>query len=192
MIKLVVGLGNPGAKYEFTKHNIGWILLDQYPPLQSANWKSKWKGEYAELTIDGEKVYFLKPQTYMNLSGESVQPMAQFFKIEPDEILVVHDELDLPFGTLVLKNGGGLAGHNGLKSISERLGTNNYLRMRMGIRRADIREAKDFVLSAFKDSEIPDLEKFMKGSVEALDMCLKKDFKAAQTKYNRRNFCEDK
>ncbi len=192
MIKLVVALGNPGAEYEFTRHNIAWILFDQYQPLQTASWKSKWKGEYTDITINGEKVYFLKPLTYMNLSGESVGPMANFFKIQPSEILVVQDEVDLPFGTVAFKNGGGLAGHNGLKSISQHLGTQDYYRLRLGVGRPNKGSMSSWVLSSFKGEDVKHLEDFMIGSVQALDDILKKDFKSIQNKYNKKNFIKDK
>ena len=94
MIKLVVGLGNPGPEHELTRHNIGWLVIDSLEAIDGAFWKDKFKGVFTDKSINGEKVYFLKPQTYMNLSGESVQPLCQFFKITPQEILVLHDELD--------------------------------------------------------------------------------------------------
>src|SRR5690554_71944 len=135
MIKLVVGVGNPGAEYELTRHNIAWILFEFLPQLENAVWKSKFKGQYADVSQQGEKVYFLKPETYMNLSGESVGPLCSFFKIRPEEVLVVHDEVDLPFGRIQFKKGGGFAGHNGLKPIAQHLGTPDFYRMRMGIGR---------------------------------------------------------
>ncbi len=192
MIKLVVGLGNPGTEYEFTRHNIAWILFDQYQPLQAVNWKSKWKGEYTDITVAGNKVYFLKPMTYMNLSGESVGPMANFFKIKPSEILVVQDEVDLPFGTLAFKNGGGLAGHNGLKSITQHVGTQDFYRLRLGVGRPNKGSMSSWVLSSFKGDDIKHLEDFMIGSVQALEDILMKDFKSTQNKYNKKNFIKDK
>ena len=118
MIKLIVALGNPGSEYELTRHNIAWTLVDTHPDISSKMWKNKFKGEYTDFNIGSGKVYALKPQTFMNLSGESVGPLCQFFKIEPEEILVIQDELDLPFGQIHFKKDGGLAGHNGLKSMS--------------------------------------------------------------------------
>ena len=188
MIKLVVGLGNPGVEYEFTRHNIAWILLDQFQKIQNNLWKSKWNGEYTDASIDGEKVYFLKPQTYMNLSGESVAPMANFFKIKPDEILVIQDELDLDFGTITFKDGGGLAGHNGLKSITKCLGSQSFRRMRVGIGRPNRGSVSSWVLSSFGNAEIPDLEALMTGASGALDEMLQGDFQKVQNKYNKKNF----
>lgn len=155
MFQLIVGVGNPGPQYASTKHNIAWMFLDQSPLFGSALWKSKFKGEYAEASVKGQKVYALKPQTFMNLSGESVQPMAAFFKIPPADILVIHDELDIPFGQVHFKMGGGLAGHNGLKSIAACLGTDQFARMRIGIGRPPHGDVSNWVLSPFgKDEQI--------------------------------------
>ncbi len=191
MIKLVVGVGNPGHEYEFTRHNIAWIIFDQHPDINSNNWKSKWKSEYTDAQLSGEKRIFLKPMTFMNLSGEAVRPCADFFKIKPEEVLVIHDDLDLDFGVVKFKFGGGLAGHNGLKSISRHLGTNDYYRMRVGIGKPTRGSVSSWVLSSFKNNEIKDLEKLMIGSVQALDDSFKLDFKRLQTKYNKKNFIEE-
>ena len=155
MFQLIVGVGNPGSEYAHTKHNIAWMLLDQSPLFSNSLWKSKFKGLYAETTVKGEKIYALKPQTYMNLSGESVQPLAAFFKIAPINILVIHDELDIPFGQVHFKMGGGFAGHNGLKSIGGILGTDQFARMRIGIGRPVHGDVANWVLSPFsKDEQI--------------------------------------
>lgn len=155
MFRLVVGVGNPGNEYATTKHNIAWMLFDTHPVLRSANWKMKFKGEFCDVDLKGQRTTFLKPQTYMNLSGESVQPLAAFYKIPPSEILVVHDELDIPFGQVHFKMGGGLAGHNGLKSIAALLGTDAFGRMRIGIGRPIHGSVADWVLSPFsKDQQI--------------------------------------
>ncbi len=153
MFPLVVGVGNPGSQYAETKHNIAWMLLDHSPLFSGANWKVKFKGVYAETTHSGKKFYALKPQTYMNLSGESVQPFAQFFKIEASDILVIHDELDIPFGQVHFKMGGGLAGHNGLKSIAQCLGTDQFARMRIGIGRPIHGDVSNWVLSGFQGDQ---------------------------------------
>ena len=157
MFQLVVGVGNPGPQYAETKHNIAWMLLDHSPSFSSAIWKSKFKGLYAEGSHKGHKFYGLKPQTFMNLSGESVQPLAAFFKIEPAKILVIHDELDIPFGQVHFKMGGGLAGHNGLKSIAACLGTDQFARMRIGIGRPPHGDVANWVLSPFGKEELAQL-----------------------------------
>ena len=153
MFQLVVGVGNPGSEYAQTRHNIAWMLLESSPAFRSSNWKSKFKGVYAEANHKGHKFYGLMPQTYMNLSGESVQPLAAFFKIPPEQILVIHDELDIPFGQVHFKMGGGLAGHNGLKSIAACLGTDNFGRMRVGIGRPPHGNVSGWVLSPFSKEE---------------------------------------
>ncbi|HXH32005.1 MAG TPA: aminoacyl-tRNA hydrolase [Bacteriovoracaceae bacterium] len=155
MFQLIVGLGNPGSQYTQTKHNVGWMLLDHSPLFSNVLWKSKFKGLYAETSVKNKKVFALKPQTFMNLSGESVQPMAAFFKIPPSEILVVHDELDIPYGQVHFKMGGGLAGHNGLKSIAACMGTDQFARMRIGIGRPPHGDVSNWVLGPFgKDEQI--------------------------------------
>ena len=153
MFQLVVGVGNPGSEYATTRHNIAWMLLDNSPLFSSSSWKSKFKGFYAEANHKGSKFYALKPQTYMNLSGESVQPMAAFFKLPPEQILVIHDELDIPFGQVHFKMGGGFAGHNGLKSIAACLGTDQFARMRIGIGRPPHGNVSGWVLSPFSKDE---------------------------------------
>lgn len=151
MFQLIVAVGNPGSEYANTRHNVAWMLLDHSPLL--SNWKSKFKGLYTEATHKGKKFYALKPQTFMNLSGESVQPLAAFFKIPPAEILVIHDELDIPFGQVHFKMGGGFAGHNGLKSIAACLGTDQFARMRIGIGRPPHGNVSGWVLSPFSKDE---------------------------------------
>ena len=153
MFKLIVGVGNPGPQYANTKHNIAWMLLDSYPLFEKSGWKSKFKGLYSESVCKGEKIFALKPQTFMNLSGESVQPFAAFFKLSPSEILVIHDELDIPFGQVHFKMGGGLAGHNGLKSIAQHLGSDQFARMRIGIGRPPHGDVSNWVLSPFNGEE---------------------------------------
>lgn len=153
MLQLIVGVGNPGLEYAQTRHNIGWFFLDSSPFFRSSIWKSKFKGNLAEGEIKGNRVIALKPQTYMNLSGESVQPAAAFYKIPPTEILVIHDEVDIPFGQVHFKMGGGFAGHNGLKSIAQCLGTDQFARMRIGIGRPVHGSMSDWVLGKFSKEE---------------------------------------
>lgn len=152
--RLVVGLGNPGAQYAGNRHNIGFMLIDQLA--QDAGFqasRSKFKGLYGTGSVDGVDVALLKPQTFMNLSGESVSPARGFFSVEFEDILVIHDELDLPFGTVRLKSGGGHAGHNGLKSIIAQLGTRDFARLRMGIGRPEKGAVTRFVLGDFAAGE---------------------------------------
>ena len=188
MIKLVVALGNPGPEYELTRHNIGWLLVDSYPPMENVQWKEKFKGIYSDKTLNGNKIYFLKPQTFMNLSGESVQPLAHFFKILPNEILVIHDELDLPFGSVHFKKGGGLAGHNGLKSTAKCLGTQDFLRMRIGIGRPQHGSVSNWVLSNFPKEQDIELGLVLENSAMALDYALKNGLQKAANQYNKKDF----
>jgi PTH1 family peptidyl-tRNA hydrolase len=135
MLKLIVGLGNPGDKHEQDRHNAGFWLCDRIASMLGAKWTndSKMKGLWAQGKMNGEDIWLLKPSTFMNLSGESVRAFAQFRKIKPNEILVAHDELDLKPGVVRLKLGGGTGGHNGLKSIQAHLGTADYWRLRLAI-----------------------------------------------------------
>ena len=187
MIKLIVGLGNPGAEYELTRHNIAWIQLDTHPDISGMNWKSKFKGLYGDFNSKAGKVYVLKPQTFMNLSGESVGPLCKFFKIKPQEVLVIQDELDLEFGQIHFKSGGGLAGHNGLKSISQHLGTQDFFRMRVGIGRPKHGSVTNWVLSKIPSSMDTDLSVLMEKANCALDYFLEHGFKKASTEYNKKN-----
>ncbi len=134
-IRLIVGLGNPGREYETTRHNIGFRWVDELARLQNLSFKSeaKFHGMAARGQLHGHEMLLLKPQTFMNVSGRSVGALAQFYKITPTEILVVHDELDLPPGVARLKTGGGHGGHNGLKDIIAHLGSKDFWRLRIGI-----------------------------------------------------------
>lgn len=190
MIKLIVGLGNPGLEYELTRHNIGWLALDALSFESDLNWKDKFKGQYADKSFEGEKVFFLKPKTFMNLSGESVQPLCQFFKITPQEILVVYDEIDLPFGQIMFKKGGGLAGHNGLKSIAKCLGTQDFYRLRMGVSRPKHGSVSNWVLGRWSQEEMDQLSPYLDGVSKAFDLLLKNGFERAANKYSKMNFLE--
>lgn len=133
-IQLIVGLGNPGAKYHGTRHNVGFGFIDQLLPVgTSARTDIRFKSELAEISVAGKKVYLLKPLTFMNLSGDAVGSFARYYKIAPENILVVHDELDLPPGVLRLKKGGGSGGHRGLNDIIAKLGSKDFYRLRVGI-----------------------------------------------------------
>lgn len=192
MIKLVVGVGNPGAEYELTRHNIAWLVLACFPEIENNNWKSRFKGEYTDASIGGDKVYFLKPQTYMNLSGESVQPLMHFFKIKPEEIVVLHDEVDLEFGQIAFKTGGGLAGHNGLKSIAKCLGNQNFHRLRIGVGRPKHGSTADWVLGNFPKEQDQELGIVLEETSKALSFALKHGISKASNKYNKKNFLEIK
>lgn len=188
MAKLIVGLGNPGIEHEMTRHNIGWLSLDQLSFYSNLNFKDKFKGEFALTSIGDEQVIFLRPQTYMNLSGESVQACAKFFKITLKDILVIHDELDLPFGTLTFKDGGGLAGHNGLKSIAQHMGGNSFYRLRMGIGRPVHGSVSSWVLSGFSNEEDINLADFLAGGAKAIEAFMEKGFQSAARTFSKKNY----
>ena len=190
MAYLIVGLGNPGNKYRETRHNIGFMSVDAFAEKESLVWKEKFNAEYASFTFKGEKGYLLKPMSYMNLSGDSVQKASKFFKVEKEETLIIHDELDLPFGTVELKNGGGLAGHNGLKSIAELLSTKDFLRLRLGIGRPIHGDVSNFVLSKFGSDEDIQLEKYINGTVEALEAVIVDGFGKTASKYKKKSLIE--
>lgn len=159
MISLVAFLGNHGKTYRHNRHNVAWLFADSLSLAASLSWQSKFKGRYASCSIaplDGgprRVVHFLKPETFMNLSGESVAEAAAFYRIPPADILVVHDELELPPGTVSLKWSGGLGGHNGLRSLKASLGTADFWRLRFGIGRPVHGDVASFVLSDFTGDE---------------------------------------
>jgi len=156
---LIVGLGNPGREHARHRHNAGWMVLDELARRHSASWKGKFNGQLAELRLDGHRVALLKPETYMNESGRSVAAAARFYKLEPDAILVVHDEGDFDLGRLQARKGGGSAGHNGLRSIAQHLKTPEFMRLRIGVGRpgrGDRRALADYVLSNFEPGDDPD------------------------------------
>lgn len=152
-IKLIVGLGNPGNEYDKTRHNVGFMFFSLLADSLFITFNKKFKGEYGDSNICGEKVFFLKPLTFMNLSGESVLAFSSFFKIKPEEMLMVYDDIESPFGTISFKNGGGLAGHNGLKSIKQQLGTENFHRLKIGVSRPKHGNVASYVLSKFSSDE---------------------------------------
>ena len=154
VMRLFVGLGNPGAKYARNRHNIGFMAVDEIARRQSfAPWRRRFQGETSEGTLDGERVILLKPTTYMNESGRAVQEAASFFKLGLSDITVFQDELELPPGKLRVKIGGGIAGHNGLRSISAHLG-NEYRRVRLGIGHPGVKElVHSYVLSDFRGDD---------------------------------------
>src|SRR6266516_7375037 len=157
---LVVGLGNPGREYARNRHNVGYLVADELARRHGGTWRSKFYGQLGEIRLDGHKVALLKPETYMNESGRAVSAAARFYKLEPDEVLVIHDEGDFDLGRLELKVGGGLGGHNGLRSVAQHLKTQEFLRLRIGVGRpgrGDRRPLADYVLSNFEPHDDADL-----------------------------------
>src|ERR687885_97377 len=170
---LVVGLGNPGREYAGHRHNVGWMVVDELARRHGGSWRAKFSGQLAETRVDEHRVALLKPETFMNESGRAVSAAARFFKVPPDAVLVVHDESDLDLGRLQARFGGGLAGHNGLRSVAQQLGTADFLRLRVGVGRpgrGDPRPLADYVLSSFEPHEDADaLVARAADAVEALD-----------------------
>ena len=188
MAKLIVALGNPGQEYEKTRHNIAWQCLESLDFYDSLNFKNKFKGVYAQKSVDGEMVYFLKPLTYMNLSGESVLPLMKFFKLTIDQILVIQDELDLPFGTLMFKDGGGLAGHNGLKSIAKILSNQAFKRLRLGIGRPNHGSVSSWVLSTYSSDQKIALDQYLEAAAAAVKSFITEDFAVSNRTFNKKSF----
>ena len=193
-MKIIAGLGNPGPKYETTRHNVGFLAVDRLVD----EWKAsgpvnKNEGEVYQASVSGETVYLVKPQTFMNLSGRCIAPLFQFYKCNPTDLIVIHDDLDLPPMSLRIKTGGGTGGHNGLKSIDECLGSaqNGYHRLRMGIGHplkpsGQKVSAVDYVLQQFTDEELSQLDQLLKHVVEAAQKVIDGDVQAAMTKFNVR------
>ena len=175
-MKLIVWLGNPGLKYDKTRHNIGFSMVDARTEQEGFLWKqeSKYKAEVAIWEKNGERILLCKPQTYMNLSGEAVAPLARFYKIEAKDILVVHDEIDFVTGRLALKLGGSAAGHNGLKSIIQKFGSSDFYRLRIGVDRPAVSsQVADWVLSSFKPEERALLEQKQGEVFDLIDQFLR-------------------
>jgi PTH1 family peptidyl-tRNA hydrolase len=183
---LVVGLGNFGKKYEYTRHNIGWDIFEELSFSNDLRWTNKFKGQIATVTVEQNKIHFLKPETYMNLSGESVVPCMQFYKIPIENIIVCHDELDLPFGTIGYKNGGGLAGHNGLKSIAGLLGSQDFKRLRIGIGRPQHGDVSNWVLSGYTGEDAEFFRGYLKETAKTLEYFFKNGFQKTQTQYSKK------
>lgn len=180
--RLLVGLGNPGNRYDGTRHNIGFEVIDTIADKFNGTWKS-WRSnsQISEVVIGELSVRLIKPLTYMNRSGEPLQEFAQYFGIEPSEMVVIHDELDLPAGELRLKFGGGEAGHNGLRSISQMLGTKEYWRLRCGIGKPINKdEVTNWVLQSFSKEEKESKEALITLSISAVTSMCKSGIKSAQ------------
>ena len=182
---LVVGLGNPGREYAGHRHNVGWMVVDELARRHGGSWKSKFSGRIADIRVDGHRVGLLKPETYMNESGRAVAAAARFYKVDPDAILVVHDEIDLEHGRLQARRGGGLAGHNGLRSVASHLRTPDFLRLRVGVgrpARGDPRAPADYVLSDFEPEE--DADALVAHAADAVEMLDAEGLERAQAKFN--------
>jgi PTH1 family peptidyl-tRNA hydrolase len=189
-IKLIVGLGNPGAQYESTRHNAGFWWVDQICAETGSklSLEAKFFGHAGRLKSSDDEAWLLKPTTFMNASGRAVSALAKFYKIAPESVLVVHDELDLPPGTVKLKKGGGHGGHNGLKDIAAQLGTPDFWRLRLGIGHpGDKNEVANFVLHDPSRDEMRAIEENIDQSTTLLPLLLKGEFEAAMLKLHTKN-----
>jgi PTH1 family peptidyl-tRNA hydrolase len=184
---LVVGLGNPGREYRDTRHNVGFMVADELARRHGASFRSKFSASVADLRLDGQRLVLLEPQTYMNASGRSVAAAARFYKLSLPALLVVHDDVDLDVGRLQARRGGGLAGHNGLRSIVEHLGSPDFLRLRIGVgrpERGDRRPVADFVLSRFP-SDV-DVEAIVERAADGVESIALEGLDVAQQRFNER------
>ena len=184
---LVAGLGNPGREYEHTRHNAGWLVLDELARRHGGSWRSKFSGEVADLRVDGARLALLKPQTYMNESGRSVAAAAKFYKVDPESLLAVHDEVDLDLGRMQARLGGGLAGHNGLRSLASALRTPEFLRLRIGVgrpERGDPRPVSEWVLSPF--GREADVGALVGRAADAVETLVRDGLEEAQQRFNER------
>ena len=184
---LVVGLGNPGREYATTRHNVGFMVADELARRHGGSWRSKFSGEVADVRLDGARLALLKPQTFMNDSGRSAAAAAKFYKVEPEDLLAVHDEVDLDLGRMQARLGGGLAGHNGLRSMASALKTPEFLRLRIGVgrpERGDRRPVSDWVLSPFDPSV--DVGSLVGRAADAVETLVRDGLDEAQQRFNER------
>ena len=182
---LVAGLGNPGAEHAADRHNVGWMVVDELARRHGGSFKGKFSGRLAELRIAERRTALLEPETYMNESGRSIGAAVRYFKVSPERLLVVHDDVDLDVARLQARVGGGLAGHNGLRSIVNAIGTSEFLRLRIGVGRpgrGDPRDVADYVLSSFSPED--DVEAIVSIAADAVEAILADGLDVAQTRFN--------
>jgi PTH1 family peptidyl-tRNA hydrolase len=197
-VKLIVGLGNPGPKYQVTRHNIGFLFIDALVEVFEGkrNFKNEFKAETQKIKVGDEQVLLVKPQTFMNLSGESVQPILEFYKLEPKDLLVVHDEVDQPFGALKFAIKRGHGGHNGIRNIHQVLGTDDYARLRLGVGRPPALvdnegtpigktiDVADWVLQNFSKPEMAKIPDFLELAIQGVETWVPQGIGQASTQFN--------
>lgn len=182
---LVAGLGNPGPEHARDRHNVGWMVVDELARRHGGSFKGKFRGRLADVRLGELRVALLKPETYMNESGRSISAAARFFKSDPEALLVVHDDVDLELGRLQARLGGGLAGHNGLRSIAQSLGTQEFLRLRIGVGRpgrGDPRDVADYVLAPFEPHE--EAGELVGRAADAVESLLAEGLDETQRRFN--------
>lgn len=189
-MKLIVGLGNPGKKYEKTRHNLGFVVLDallqRLAPVEKTVWRENKRSK--SLIVKLDDLILVKPQTMMNASGMTVAKVAAFYKIKPEEIGVVHDDLDLPLGKIKIRKGGGTAGHRGIDSIVRELGTVDFIRFRLGIGHPGLgssdKEVRGYVLAPLDSGDRTTAQKMVKKAVEAIELVLNEDLEKVMSRFN--------
>lgn len=200
-MKLIVGLGNPGLKYALTRHNVGFILIDALVEVYEGQrkFKNEFKAETQKINIAGEQVLVCKPQTYMNLSGEAVQPLMSFYDIKLEDMLVIHDEIDQPFGSIKFQQKRGHGGHNGIRNIHQLLATDDYARLRVGVGRPPVfvddegnkvrgsMEVVDWVLQNFSKDEQARLGEYFELCMDGIEVWLKQGMNKASTEFNSKS-----
>jgi PTH1 family peptidyl-tRNA hydrolase len=187
---LIIGLGNPGTQYAGTRHNFGFLVADElFAQARQMSWQEKFGGQFCKFRLDNKQLTLLKPMTYMNLSGQCVSRVTQYFGYSPDQIIVVHDELDLPFGAYRIKKGGGTAGHKGLVSIGKEIGNNGFIRVRMGIGHPDKdhNNVSDYVLGTFQSEEETVLRDMVNQGANAVRHIVFHGVVSAMNELNKRN-----
>lgn len=186
-MKCIVGLGNPGKKYHHTRHNIGFLVIDELLQRHQLTLdKNKFKGDYTVTHLNGEKCLLLKPQTFMNLSGECIKPILEYYHINPEDMIVIYDDLDLPTGKIRLRQTGGHGGHNGVRSTIEQLGTKTFNRIRIGIGRPTTNmPIVNYVLGKFRKEEISDVEDSIQRAADACEEWMKRPFLEVMNEWNK-------
>ena len=182
---LVAGLGNPGREHAPDRHNVGWMVVDELARRHQGSFKGKFRGRLADVRVGSAKLALLKPETYMNESGAAIQAAASFYKLPPEQVVVVHDDVDLETARLQTRLGGGLAGHNGLRSIAQRLGSQDFLRLRIGVGRpgrGDPRPVADYVLSGFTPED--DADALVERASDAVEALAGEGLEETQRRFN--------
>lgn len=184
-MKLIVGLGNPGAQYAATRHNVGWLVVDALAARHAAAWRQDREAEMCELRLGGEKALLVRPQTFMNTSGAAVAPLLRFYKLGLDDLLVVQDDLDSPFGLLKFRRGGRHGGQNGVRDLIARLGSEAFARLKLGISRPPPGwDPADWVLSKWRDEERPVLDQLITLGARAAEVWAGAGLAEAQLQFN--------
>ncbi|MDA8440817.1 MAG: aminoacyl-tRNA hydrolase [Peptococcaceae bacterium] len=183
--KVVIGLGNPGREYALNRHNVGFLAIEHIATKFNVNFRSKFQSQIGECEIASLKIMLVKPQTFMNLSGRAVREILDWYKLQPDDIVIIHDDMDLPFGKIRLRAQGSPGGHNGIKSIIHEISTANFSRIKIGVGRPpDGWDAADYVLGNFPAAVLPELNSILETVVESVQDVLVNGIKTAMNKYN--------